>query len=142
MLRELTVSARGPLAVGDRVRRRQAPGTVVRIVQEHPYQVVEVAWDHLAHPFDRIVLPASQLKRLPNEQRSAGMNARHFNVGDRIERLGIKRNLRRGTVVRIIQDNPQVVEVSWDSKTTPRLTPEISQVLRLIPQEPDPGRQR
>jgi hypothetical protein len=89
-------------------------------------QLVEVAWDHLAHPFDRIVLPASQLKRLPKEQRSAGMNARHFNVGDRVERLGIKRNLRRGTVVRIIQDNPQIVEVAWDGERSPRQAPELS----------------
>jgi hypothetical protein len=102
---------------------------------------VEVSWDRVAPPFDRIVLPASQLRRLPDDQASAPVNTRHFSIGDRIERLGIKRNLRRGTVVRIIQDNPQVVEVSWDSKTTPRLTPEISQVLRLIPQEPDLGRQ-
>ena len=137
------MSARGPLAVGDRVRRRRgrpAPGTVVRIVRGEPNQVVEVSWDRVAPPFDRIVLPASQLRRLPDDQASAPANTRHFSIGDRIERLGIKRNLRRGTVVRIIQDNPQVVEVSWDSKTT-RLTPEMSQALRLIPQEQDPDRQ-
>jgi hypothetical protein len=133
------VSENGRLAVGDRVRRRQAPGTVVRIVQEHPYQVVEVAWDHLAHPFDRIVLPASQLKRLPNEQRAAGMNARHFSVGDRVERLGIRRKPPRGTVVRIIQDNPQIVEVAWDGERSPLQSPELSQSLRLIQQ--DTGRQ-
>jgi hypothetical protein len=95
----------------------------------------------VAPPFDRIVLPASRLKRLPDDQVSAPVNARHFSIGDRVERLGIKRNLQRGTVVRIIQDNPQVVEVSWDSKTT-RLTPEMSQVLRPIPQKQDPGHQR
>jgi hypothetical protein len=69
------------------------------------------------------------------------MNARHFNVGDRVERLGIRRNLRRGTVVRIIQDNPQIVEVAWDGERSPRQTPELSQSLRLIPQEQDPHRQ-
>jgi hypothetical protein len=106
----------------------------VRIVANEPHLVVEVAWDHLAHPFDRIVMPASQLKRLPGQP---SMNARHFNLGDRVERLGIRRNLPRGTVVRIIQENPQVVEVSWDSEAIPRVTSEMSQALHLIPTEPD-----
>jgi hypothetical protein len=63
------------------------------------------------------------------------MNVRHFNVGDRVERLGIRSNLPRGTVLRIIQDNPQIVEVLWDGERSPRRTPELSQSLRLIPQE-------
>jgi hypothetical protein len=138
------VSGNRPLAVGDRVRRRRgrpSPGTVVRVIRPEPHQVVEVAWHQLAHPFDRIVMPASQLKWLAEQQLSPRMNARHFNVGDRVERLGIRRNLPRGTVVRIIQDNPQIVEVAWDGKRSPRQTPELSQSLRLIPQEGDPGRQ-
>jgi hypothetical protein len=44
-------------------------------------------------------------------------------------------NLPRGTVLRIIQDNPQIVEVAWDGERTPSQTPELSQALRLIPQE-------
>ena len=158
------MSANGLLAVGDRVRRlrgRSAPGTVVRVVQEHPYQMVEVSWDLVAHPFDRVVIRASELKRLSEDEPSA-VNTRHFSigaaaaaasrqpivtsrrrfsVGDRVERLGIKRNPRCGTVVRNIQDTPQVVEVSWDSEGTPRLTPEMSQAVRLVPQEQDPDRQ-
>jgi hypothetical protein len=131
------VSGNEPLAVGDRVRRRRgrpAPGTVVRIVRNEPHQVVEVAWDHLAHPFDRMVMAASQLNRLPDEEQS--MPTRHLSVGDRVERLVIKRTPLRGRVVRIIQDRPQVVEVSWDSEITGRVTPEVSQALRLIPKEP------
>jgi hypothetical protein len=43
---------------------------------------------------------------------------------------------QRGTVVRIIQDNPQLVAVSWDSDTTTRvIIPEMSRRRRLIPQE-------
>jgi hypothetical protein len=80
-------------------------------------------------------MPASQLKRLPEQQPSPRMNARHFNVGDRVERIGNRRNLPRGTVLRIIQDNPQIVEVAWDGERTPSQTPELSQALRLIPQE-------
>jgi hypothetical protein len=138
------VSARGPLAVGDRVRRlrgRQTPGTVLRIVREQPYQVVEVSWDLVAHPFDRAVMPASQLRHLSEDQPSS-VNARPFNIGDRVERLMMKRNPPRGTVVRIIQSNPQIVAVSWDSDTAPPvITPERSQRLRLISQEPSPGHQ-
>jgi hypothetical protein len=136
------MSANGPLEVGHRVRRlrgRPSPGTVVRVIRPEPHQVVEVAWHQLAHPFDRIVMPASQLKRLPEQQLSPRMNARHFNVGDRVERLGIRRNLPRGTVLRIIQGNPQIVEVAWDGERSSRRTPELSQALRLIPQEEDPG---
>jgi hypothetical protein len=132
------VSGNEPLAVGDRVRRRRgrpAPGTVVRVIRPEPHQVVEVAWHQLAHPFDRIVMPASQLKWLPEQQLSPRMNARHFNVGNRVERLGIRRNLPRGTVLGIIQGNPQIVEVAWDGERSPRQTPELSQSLRLIPQE-------
>lgn len=138
------MSANRPLEVGDRVRRRRgrpSPGTVVRVIRSEPHRVVEVAWHQLAHPFDRIVMPASQLKRLPEQQLSPRVNARHFNVGDRVERLGIRRNLPRGTVVTIIQDDPQVVAVSWDSESSVRATPQMSQTLRLIPQEQDPGRQ-
>jgi hypothetical protein len=127
------MSANRPLEVGDRVRRRRgrpSPGTVVRVIRPEPHQVVEVAWLQLAHPFDRIVMPASQLKRLAEEPPPRG----RFSVGDRVERSRLSPNKVRGTVARIIQDNPQVVEVSWDSKTT-RLTPELSQPLRLIPQE-------
>jgi hypothetical protein len=138
------VSESGPLAVGDRVKRvrgRSAPGTVIRIVRQEPSQFVEVAWDLVAHPFDRVVMPASQLKRLSAEQPSA-VTARHFNIGDRVERLMMRRNPPRGTVVRIIQDNPQIVEVAWDGERSPRQTPELSQSLRLLPQEGDLGRQR
>ena len=138
------MSESGPLAVGDRVRRRRgrpAPGTVVRIVRNEPHQVVEVAWEHLAHPFDRALLPASQLKRLPTEQQT--LNAQHLTVGDRVERrrLVTKSNTARGTVTRIIQTNPQIVAVSWDS--APRaVTPERSERLRRIGDEQNPEHQR
>jgi hypothetical protein len=133
------LSTNAPLAVGDRVRRvrvGQRPGLVIRIAQEQPYQMVEVSWDLVARPFDRVVMPASQLKRISADRHPSSVNPRHFGIGDRVERLGIKRRPSRGTVVRIIQENPQVVEVSWDSEGTPRLTPEMSQALRLVPKEP------
>ena len=128
--KELTVSANGLLEVGDRVRRvrgRPTPGTVVRVVRAEPNQVVEVSWDRVAPPFDRIVLLASRLKRLAEEPPPRG----RFSVGDRVERSTLSPNKVRGTVVRIIQTNPQIVAVSWDSD--PRVvTPERSQRLRLM----------
>ena len=132
------MSANGLLAVGDRVRRlrgRSALGTVVRVVQEQPYQMVEVSWDLVAHPFDRVILPASQLKRFSADRQPSTVNPRHFNIGDRVERLVLNPNPPRGTVVRIIQDNPQLVAVSWDSHTaTQVITPEMSRRLRLVVQ--------
>jgi hypothetical protein len=134
------VSANEPLAVGDRVRRRRgrpAPGTVVRIVRNEPHQVVEVAWDHLAHPFDRMVMAASQLKRLAEEPPPQG----RFSVGDRVERSRLSPHKERGTIVRIIQTNPQIVAVSWDSD--PRVvTPERSQRLRPMTEGQNPEHQR
>ena len=133
------MSTNEPLAVGDRVRRRRgrpAPGTVVRIVRNEPHQVVEVAWDHLAHPFDRMVMAASQLKRLAEEPPPRG----RFSVGDRVERSTLSPNKVRGTVVRIIQTNPQIVAVSWDSD--PRVvTPERSQRLRPMTEGLNPAHQ-
>jgi hypothetical protein len=109
----------------------------VRIVKDEPHQVVEVAWDHLAHPFDRIVMAGSQLKRLGQEPPARG----RFSIGDRVERSRLSSNKVRGTVVRIIQTNPQIVAVSWDD--APRVvTPERSQRLRLMTEGQNPEHQR
>jgi hypothetical protein len=96
--------------------------------------MVEVSWHLVAHPFDRVVIPASQLERLPADRQPSSVIARHFSIGDRVERLVLDPHPSRGTVVRIIQDNPQLVAVSWDSDTATRvITPEMSRRLRLIP---------
>jgi hypothetical protein len=105
--------------------------------------MVEVSWDLVAHPFDRVVLPATQLKRLSEARQPSSVNAWHFSIGDRVERLVLNSSPPRGTVVRIIQDNPQVVAVSWDSDTATRvITPEMARRLRLVLQGQNPGSQR
>ena len=40
-------------------------------------------------------------------------------IGDRVERLLAKQGEPAGTVVRLVQENPQLVEVSWDGDTPP-----------------------
>ena len=40
-------------------------------------------------------------------------------IGDRVERLLAKRGEPAGTVVRLVQENPQLVEVSWDGDSPP-----------------------
>ena len=56
-----------------------------------------------------------------------------FGIGDRVERLLGHQGDRRGTVVRIIQDVPQIVEVSWDSASPPfTITQEPAAKLILV----------
>jgi hypothetical protein len=133
---EFAVSANKPLAVGDRVTRIRGgttSGTVVRVVRHEPYQVVEVSWDFVAPPFDRVTVRAAQLVRLT--EASSGRRGR-LAVGDRVERPGLSANRLRGTVVRIVETNPQRVAVRWDSEAIPPvITVEASQRLRLISAE-------
>jgi hypothetical protein len=62
-----------------------------------------------------------------------------FSIGDRVERVVFAGSRPRGTVVRIIQDDPQVVAVSWDSDVVRVVTAERAPRLRLIPTEQNPG---
>jgi hypothetical protein len=41
----------------------------------HHIRVAEVSWDLVAHPFDRVVLPASQLKRFSEDRQLSSVNA-------------------------------------------------------------------
>ena len=130
------MSANEPLAVGDRVRRlrsRLLAGTVVRIVRDDP-QLVEVSWDGAAPPFNLVTMPASNLKRLEDTSVPHKMTARRFAVGDRVRRLR-KPGTPGGTVVGIFEDEPQIVEVSWDSSAAGEVMRESSQHLVPIAQE-------
>jgi hypothetical protein len=42
------------------------------------------------------------------------MQTQGFQIGDRVERLKGKQGEPAGTVVRIVEDDPQIVTVCWD----------------------------
>ena len=63
------------------------------------------------------------------------MNSRNFKIGDRVERRLLKPH-GQGTVVKIVQADPEVVVVEWDSQGPPRIvTQELSERLILLIRE-------
>jgi hypothetical protein len=55
-------------------------------------------------------------------------------VGDRVRRL--RSRLMAGTVVRIVRDDPQFVEVSWDKVIPPfNLVTVLASSLKRVPKE-------